>query len=496
MPFHRSSIPLALALALLAACTEPEPTDAGLVPIPAPDVHPANAGPGGPRNSFSEAELYRHCAYLEGNDDDPDHHNLAVMFDGYLVLPAAPEWGGGGLTFWDVSDGCAPRRIGAGFDPMMRESHSIAFARVGEKTFAVVNHLRGVQFWDVTDPRHPAPHSELELPGVFYPDAYARVVFAVFWQGRFVYAAGTDNGIYIIDAADPDVPVLAAQYKFELPLRAGGIWVIGNLLVTMATEGTRTALLDVSDPLRPVPIPGGLFTVTDGAGDPTESYLANIAGDRIVYARKQGGGGPLVWDISDVQRPVFRSELRTEGGNGGYSFMKDSLAYVGDSHWGVIVDFADEANPVEVTRVTLKGDLDTLIPLGNMAIASVDDGANPGEGSAMIPLFSEPDTRGPAVTMVYPRHGATGLPLSSRFGVVFSEMVDVKSVFTGSVTLIAPEGKAVAADYNVQENIVNLSPRAPLRAATRYRLVIPPGGVRDYNGNRTEAGFEASFTTR
>jgi hypothetical protein len=494
-----SGAALGILLFATASCTPAVPEDPSLIAVPQPDAHPANRGPGAPANTFTDGQLYEHCAYLSPHPDDADHHNLVFMYDGYLVHPFAPEYAsGGGLAFWDVSDGCSPQLVGTSWDMDMRESHSIAIAHRDDTAWAVVNSFFGIQFWDVSDVTAPEPVTTYRLPGVFYPDAYARVIFSVFWQGTYIYAAGTDNGIFIVDASDPGHPELVETYTFDYPFRVAHIFAIGNLLVAVSTQQTLIALLDISNPRQPMPIPGGAFEAVDGDGVPREIYGANVAGNKVLIARKDKGGGAVIMDISDVNKPVAWSEFHTPGGNGGYVSMKDQFVFIGDSHWGAIVDFSDPASPHEVARVHLPGDLDTLTPIGNMVVASVDDpdpNAPHGQATAMIPFQAEPDTRAPHVTMVYPRDGTQGLNVGSRFGLVFNEMVDVKSVFTGSVTLLAPNGKAVRALYNVQENVVNLTPLAPLKPDTEYRLSVPAGGVMDYNGNRTDDAFTATFRT-
>ena len=86
----------------------------------------SNAGPGGPSKTFTADQLFKNCAYLDGGDEDiVDHHNLVTMYDGYLLMPWAPEFGSGGLSFFDVSDPCAPKRVGHGYSPEMRETHTI-----------------------------------------------------------------------------------------------------------------------------------------------------------------------------------------------------------------------------------------------------------------------------------------------------------------------------------------------------------------------------------
>ncbi|MBX3271815.1 MAG: Ig-like domain-containing protein [Sandaracinaceae bacterium] len=461
-------------------------------PFPAPDAW-SNRGPGGPRATFPEDALHRHCAYLNGGErDTTDHHNLLVMYDGYLLMPWAPEWGAGGLTFWEFTDPCRPVVVGTGHSPTMRESHSIGFSSVGGR-WAVVDQLTialfergGIQFWDVSDPRAPAAVADLELPGFQYPDAYARVSISVFWQVPYVYVGGSDNGVWIVDAADPRHPRFVATHGFTPVHRVGQVQAIGNLLVVTAAEGARTVLLDISDPEHPEPIPGGDFLATDPTGRTRDAYFTNTVGGRVFYANKDGGGGLLIYDITDPSRPTLLGAHISDG-NGGYVFADGDLAFVGESRFAAIYDISDPANITEVVRLNLEGDLDTITPIGNVAVLSVDDGADPGQGSAVVPYAEAPDTRAPRVRWTWPADGATELRTTSRLGISFDEMIDVNSAHEGSVRLYraggSPDEGRVAAIVSAQEAIVNVHPRCPLEPDTEYVLEVMAGGVVDWSGN-------------
>jgi len=474
-------------------------------PWPAPDAHPPNAGPGGPVRSFSEDELYANCATLDGGErDTSDHHNLLVMVDGYLLMPWAPEYGQGGLTYWDITDPCAPVEVGTGFSPAMRETHSIGFWPDGDRITAVVNGMEalpfdgGALFWDVSDSTAPEPGAHVIVPGFFYPDAYARVGLSVFFQAPYVYVAGADNGIWIIDATNVDEPVYVDQYVFDPVLRAGQVAAIGNLLIVTAAEGARTALLDISDPTQPQPIPGGDFEMLDAEGVPREAYFTNTNNGYIWYARKEGGGGVVAYDIHDPTNPVRAGDYHSPG-NGGYVFVKDEYAFVGESNFAAIYDLTDLDAIEQIAIMNLEGDLDTVTPIGNVAMLSVDDDAIRDEGTAVAPWQTEPDTRAPEVTWVWPPDGADDLAVTSRIGLTFNEMVDVRSAWEGSVRLYedGTDSTLTRVDcwFSVQEAIVNVAPQEPLQPGTTYRLEVPAGGIADFNGNRIETPFEMTFTT-
>jgi hypothetical protein len=473
-------------------------------PYPDPSAWGPNEGPGGPNVTFNEEELYQNCAFVDVGPDDPtNHRNLVTMFNGYLLLPWSPEFGRtGGVSFFDVSDPCAPTRVGHGTTDLMRETHAVGFSTIGGR-WAVTSHARavingGILFWDISNIETPTVASAIELPGFFYPDAYARISFSNFWQGPYVYVGGADNGVWIVDATDPTSPTFVNQYTFEPVLRAAQVQAIGNLLVVTSGEGTRTVLLDISDPANPQPIPGGDFLNTSGDGEPREIYFSTTSDGYIYYARKDGGGGPLIWDIHDPENPVFSAEYLSDG-NGGYAAVKEGYAFIGESNFAGVYDIRDHNNITEVTRLNLEGDLDTATPVGNVVFLSVDDKGNRGEGTSVAPWRREPDATPPHVTWAWPSDGATNLATTSRLGLTFSEHIDVLSAWEGSVRLYEsgtdPALTRVDGYISAQESIVNFWPINPLKPNTTYTLEVPAGGVSDFNGNAIADPFTLQVTT-
>ncbi len=472
---------------------------------PEPGAFPQNRGPGGPTRTFTDAELRAGCAFLSGGPTDYDHHNLVLMLDGYLLLPWSPEFGTGGLTFFDVSDPCAPVAVGRGTSVTMRETHSVGVARLGGRTYAVVNQFTsqgtgngGIQFWDVTDSTAPVAIADLELPGFGYPDAYARVTLSVFWQAPYVYVAGADNGIYVVDATDPTQPRFVTQVVFDPVMRAGQVVVVGNLLFTSSAEGPRAVLLDVSDPAAPQPIPGGDFVSADEDGNPRETYFSNFADGYAWFARKEGGGGLIVYDLRDPTRPTRAGGITSEG-NGGYVFIKEGFAFTGESSFAAVYDVRDLTAITDVGRLTMVGDLDTAVPIGNVVVLSVDGDSEPDQASTIVPWQAEPDRTPPRVTHTVPADGATGLPLTSRIGIMWSEAVDSASAWAGSVR-VYPTGSDPAATrvngwVSAQDSVVSFFPYAPLRAGVEYTVELPAGGVTDWNGNAAAETVRFGFTT-
>ena len=482
--------------------TPDEPETLPVEPYPEPGAWPPNNGPGAPTQTFSEDELYVNCATLDGGElDFTDHHNLVTMFDGYLLMPWAPEWGRGGLTFFDISDPCAPVTIGGGFSEFMRETHSLGFSHHADGRWTVVNQRTGlldggIQFWDISDITQAEVVSNVMLPGFIYPDAYARVTLSVFWQAPYVYIASADNGVHIVDATDPREPEFVGQFVFDPILRAGQVHAVGDLLVVTAAEGPRTVILDISEPADPFVV--SEFNTLDETGVPRENYFSNLSGPYIFYARKEGAGGLFVYDISDPLNPEKAGQVISSG-NGGYVFVKEGLAFVGESSQAVIYDVRDPAAITEVAVLGLEGDLDTVTPIGNLAVLSVDDEAVLNEGTAIAPVAVDPDTRAPVVEWAWPPDGSE-LTTTSRVGLIFSEFIDPSSAWRGSVRMYEtgqdPAETRVEGIVSTQENVVNFWPVDGLRPGTDYTLELPAGGVVDFNGNAIAEPFTMLFRTR
>ena len=461
-------------------------------------------GPGAPKVTFTQDQLYQNCAFLDGTEDDLDHHNLVVMYDGYLLMPWAHESKYGALSFFDITDPCAPIKVGEQDSDTMRETHSIGFMHHLGKRWAVTMGMErlnagGLLFWDVSDVTAPRVVRNFNVPGFFYPDAYKRVVLSAFWQGRYVYTGGSLNGVHVIDALDPENPKLVNQYVFEPLMQVGQVQAVGNLLIVTTAEGRRAALLDISDPENPQPIPGGDFLTLDADGTPREAYFSNSAHGHLFFARKEGGGGLMIYDIRDPQKPTKVGDIKTEG-SGGYVFVKDHYAFVGESSYAALYDISDYANITPIARFALPGDLDTITPIAHLAVLSVDDKAIPDQATAIAPWHTDPDTTPPTVTWAWPSDNAQNLPVTSQFGFMLNEMTEPMSAFEGSVRLYradapSPEAGRVPILVSTQEHILNVSPLQPLEPNTTYRLDLLANGITDHSGNRLAQTLSYTYST-
>ena len=497
------------ALALVAVACAGTPADDGSTEVtfheyPSPDSWEPAQGPGTGAVAFTDDQLLEHCAYITGGEGDSEHYNLSVVHDGYLWFPWAPEDGGGGVSIFDFSDPCSPVLVGQGWSDGMRESHSLAFHTVGDQEYLAVDYhevteegavLGGVGFWDVTDRTAPVWVSELALPGYYYPDSYTRVTLSTFWVGPTLYAAGAGLGTFVIDASNPLEPELVTTVKLDTPHLVGSFHVVGTTAMSSSAGLSRTVMMDVSDPWLPQPIPGGDFNVVDDTDHWREYYFANMGGRYALFARKDNGGGPIVYDVSDPTTPVWMGQALSLDGDGGYVFRHEDKLFTGESEFGAIYDFSDPSSPVEVARLDNAGDLDTVTPIGNVLIAAVDSAAIPGQGAAVMPWQAAPDTRGPVAEWHQPADGAVFVATTARIGLSFDEMVESASVFEGSLRVWSSDGAAVSGAFDTQESIVNFTPTEPLAADTTYVVTVPAGGIVDLSGNPTTTDLSFRFST-
>ncbi len=555
---------LAWMVGASACVADPVTDEVDTDSVPEPHVWPEpsawgpRTGPGVGAVTFTEEQLWQPCANLQGDPlRSADHHNLVAMVDGYVLMPWAPEDGvhryawnpetdggptptpespgtlatkpgvfGGGITFWDFSEPCAPTKVGEAWSPWMRESHTLGFSRVGDRTYLAVDFLGypsetpgteggppvkgdaigGVGFWDITDPTAPFWASQVALPGHTYPDSYTRLTLSTFWQGPYVFASTAFRGIFVVDARDPLNPFVVdldpstedVIDPITFPLApVGSFHVWGNRAMASSAGVSKTGLFDVSDPLSPFLAFEGEFYTQDLEGDDAPYYFANLGADHALFARKESGGGPVVYDISEPdQAPVFVGQAISADGDGGYVFQHGNVLFQGESNFGALYDFTDPALPVEIGRVDLPGDVDTITPLGHLIIASVDEGGVAGEATKVFPWTTAPDAQPPRAGMRSPEDGATAVPITSRVGVVFDEMIEPVSAFEGSFRVASADDlQAVPGSFNVQENIVNFTPDAPLRPGVTYTVELPADGLIDLAGNPLAEAVMWSFET-
>ncbi len=426
------------------------------------------------------------------------HHNQPHVVDGRLFLS-----GNGRQELWDIADPYAPVRLAILQSPHAAgeaEGHQVSFARQpdgqgGFRLLAATISGRGIDLWDLTAPQSPTLLNALELQGIQYGDN-TQAVWGVTWQGRYIYVGGTNTGLHVVDAADPQQPsVVARLTTAELGgISAGPVFALGNLLVVSTPKGASgITTLDISDPVQPTlldterPITGG-------------SYIGWFYG-RHVYLQTPLRVFDVLTDPTNIALVGTRQTPLSEYMNfGDDQLFLGSLRAIAGGVGGVqIYDVSNPASPTLRGHVPARNDPRTddqfSVPIGNLLAVS-DDEANGLRGSFLAPLAEDRDRNPPRVLYVDPKDGAIGLALTSRIGFSFSDQIELATLDPSTV-IVRPVlgGPALTGSFGLVHTVASFTPDAPLAPNTAYEIVLPAGGVRDLVGNGIAADFRATFRT-
>jgi hypothetical protein len=497
----RTTLPLWATLASLA-CRAGDPLPPVDTFLDATD-RPALRGTA-PVALFDQSELFEPCALLEGATSSEGSYGTAAAYRGHLVLPwthsAAWPPRGGALSLFDLTQPCEPQLIGAGLDPAIGTTRALGFVHLREDDafagdWAVTQHVgsggeAGVRFWDLADPLNPTVVSALELP-----DTLAIGETTVAWQYPWLWLAAGSSGVVRVDATDPVNPSLSGSITFDAGFFATDVQALGGLLFVTSAGGQRAAFVDISDPLQPVPIAGGSFVITDGAGQPEPVLGASLLGQHAVFSRFRGQGGALIWDVSDPAAPSWVSEQSLlERGGGRVHHAADHL-FLGSSTGIDVVRVRDLTDPDPEGSAELPGENNALIPFGNLAIAITAAPGLEDAGATVLPWTQQPDTSGPELLRVNPTDQAVGVAPTTAIGLAFNEPIEPSSVFAGSVRLYADDDTPIEGWGTAQGAIASYTPYEPLTPGTSYRVEVRADGVTDLHGNPIAATFTATFTT-
>lgn len=452
-------------------------------PEPTPPPHPVTQGPGLGNLNYRSSEVFSPISVIKS----PDGHGNVAMVNGYLMVIYSSDGGGdsgdGGIEFWDVSDPRNPSLVKRYDDSRthgLREAHGFGLSASESGDYLVAQGVDGIQFWDVSDPSNTIELlSYLDLPGIDRGDYTGD--WWVFWQAPYVYVAGTNEGLYIVDAKDPREPRLVRRMSTSDlgNLNAGLVYAIGNLMMVMEHQGEKYSTFDISDPERPALL--HTFRAEEG-------YSHLFAAGKIFSSGSDSPRQMHAYDVNHDGTIRYYGSAGDNLGNGGYGSYQDGYFFSGFSSKIAKID-VENLRQVGTGSSNLSGrDEDFALVLGNVVFAGDDHG----EGSALIPHQSAPDTRGPEVLWVHPANGATQQALSTRIGVSMSDNVEIHSLDSNRFSLRPVGGERLSGKYSVQMGVVNFSPDEALAPATEYELRV--SGVEDLVGN--EGGsFVSRFTT-
>ncbi|WP_405092925.1 caspase family protein [Micromonospora sp. NBC_01392] len=151
----------------------------------------------------------------------------------------------------------------------------------------------GYRLWDLTDPRHPTPASELRWPGTPGADL---TVAASRDERHLALADQHDRTVLVLDISDPRAPVESSRFVADGPVR-GLVFLGEGTLSVWGPEDIR--LWDVTDPVRPVP--AGVLPGAAAGGRLLYQHSRHVA----FTATREVGNRALtrLWDLTDPYRP-------------------------------------------------------------------------------------------------------------------------------------------------------------------------------------------------
>jgi hypothetical protein len=416
-----------------------------------------------------------------------------TVIDGHLVMAGNEE-------FWiyDVANPVSPKQLSTFTTPNRTggeaESHTVSYARYGNSFYMVTIGGRGIDTWDVTNVAAPKHLAQLKIPGTNYGD-YTEAVWGVTWQGQYIYVGATNNGIKVVDAANPAAPTIAAEVPTSQygGVSAGPLDAIGNVLVVMTPkESGGIATLDISDPLRPV----RLASVTTD-----KAYIG------MFYRRWVFFIGVTAWDVLTNPKNLGSSPLGRLGTEGSeymsfaddYMFLGHVRADIGGNPGASKITVADPRSMKVASRIWGRMDRNNLnddqftLPLGNLLVLADDQ--SPYAGWVIAVHAAEPDTKAPVVDTVIPANNATAVSTKSRIGLSFSDNIELATVNAASLIVRPMGGQPLAGKFGVRMSVVNFDPDQDLQPGTIYEVILPKGGVADLVGNTMAAEWKSTFTT-
>jgi MYXO-CTERM domain-containing protein len=425
----------------------------------------------------------------------PGGSNTALMLRDYLIVMGSNDSGvaPGSLHVFDVKDPRNPKLLktldGTPETNKLRELHAMPVALLDGKDILVFPSTSGLEFFDFTNPMNPGPVGSITLAGVNGGD-YDNALWMLSWAWPYVYAGGTGNGVFVVDATDPSKPTLVKRITTgEMGnFRVGPTYAAGNYIIAggMDQGPTKISVIDASNPASPA-------LLTTGAVS-NEMYSAVVIGD-LVFGTGMGGNYSFAkWSTSAI---TILSTKKFGADKGGYCSYQDDFFFCGQSSEGFRkIDVHDPKNMVEAAHGDIPNeptaDTDFATVMGNLVYLGNDHGT----GAALMPHTMTPDTTPPKVMKIFPSEGDVKQALSSRVTVFFSDEIDIGTLNPKNIVVRKNGCTAVDGVFSHSSiNGVSFGPKKPLDANATYEVVVVAGGVKDIAGNLIKEGATARFST-
>jgi hypothetical protein len=258
------------------------------------------------------------------------------------------------------------RKVGQGVRTEVSTSDLWVFAGQDGRDYAYTGtHAQGggqrMFVWDVTDP------ASIQLIDSVVVDA--RVVNDVKVSEDASWAIITregasnrQNGIVVLDLADPAHPTVIAELTDQLTSGIHNVWIIGTMVYAVNDGTSSMNILDLSDPANPKH--AGHWEIRPGESNKT---LHDVWSDGSYLYLSYWNDGLVILDISGkhggtASEPKFVSSIAYGQGNTHVAWREGDYVFVGDEIFGCpecingprgyihVMDVSDIENPKEVGK--------------------------------------------------------------------------------------------------------------------------------------------------
>ncbi|MFC1572047.1 FlgD immunoglobulin-like domain containing protein [Candidatus Eisenbacteria bacterium] len=260
-------------------------------------------------------------------------------------------------------------------------------------------------------------------------------------EGRYLYVLAGHLGLRTYDILNPAEPAYLSSIDFGYS--AAMLKAVGSTLYVGQRSGDHTDLIivDAGDPTDP--------QIVGMSSEPELPYEYWIEGSLLYIA--DGRGGLLIMDVADPANPVPVSRYRT-GSNVKSIVVADGLAYLADTadHSGLhIVDVSDPAVPFLAGYYPCSYPCDLELIDGHILVATYNDDLE------VAPLECV-SSLAPDVSPAFSR----------ELGVSFSTNPNIGDVW---VKLAMPrQGNPVLTVHDVQGRLVRRLHKGPLSTGTHF----------------------------
>lgn len=280
--------------------------------------------------------------------------------------------------------------LGRNFEPLWTyefpgDRESIADFTSSGETGYVLTYSQELLVFDLTTP------TTATLSGVYTPESANTLAVT----GNLVFLAEFNNGIKIVDMADPSSPEFVNRIDADRDFTA--LHISGNLLFATARGNPRELrIFNITDPSNPQP--HGAALVTLGAGYAVDGTHVYVHGSSV---------GIEVIDISDLDLPQWVTNFVPAGGAGKviaasevlYCAASDAVKILDPAQSGLVASEIDTTCPVSEFEVA-----------GNLLVLT--DGTT-GFAKGVIHAFEISDRSNPRWLGVYSVNLANLLEISS-----------------------------------------------------------------------------------